>query len=93
MPSILIIDDDTAVCASLNLLLRRAKYQVAAIHRPQDLDQALAEQEPDLVLLDMNFSISTTGKDGLKLLKQLRALRPNLPVILNVLFRPVELCL
>ncbi|MFB9863216.1 sigma-54-dependent transcriptional regulator [Rufibacter immobilis] len=79
---ILIIDDDVAVRASLSLLLKQAGYATAQAEGPQEALQLAARQTPQLVLLDMNFSIETTGEDGLHLLAQLKQSYPSVPVIL-----------
>ena len=78
---ILIVDDDATVIASLKLLLARAGYTVAAVSRPAEAFPAVREQRPDLVLLDLNFRISTTGRDGMALLADLLGEFPDLPVI------------
>lgn len=79
--AILIIDDDTIVASSLELLLKRAGYRTESVHRMADALPAVARVKPSLVLLDMNFTIDTSGKDGMGLLRQLLGKYPNLPVI------------
>ncbi|WP_020571661.1 sigma-54-dependent transcriptional regulator [Neolewinella persica] len=79
--AILIIDDDTMVASSLELLLKRSGYRASSVHRPQEALPAIADKRPSLVLLDMNFTIDTSGKDGMGLLKQIMGKYPNLPVI------------
>ncbi|MGV3539391.1 MAG: sigma-54-dependent transcriptional regulator [Rufibacter sp.] len=79
---ILIIDDDVAVRASLSLLLKQAGYATAQASNPEGALQAAASLRPQLMLLDMNFSMETTGEDGLQLLGQLKELYPQVPVIL-----------
>lgn len=81
-PMILIIDDDVAVRASLSLLLKQAGYATAQAANPAEALQAAATLRPQLMLLDMNFSMETTGEDGLQLLGQLKQLYPQVPVIL-----------
>jgi two-component system, NtrC family, response regulator len=79
---ILIADDDPSVTASLALVLKQAGHAAHAVSSPS---AALAwlEREPcELVLQDMNFSRRTSGEEGLELLARIRALRPELPVIL-----------
>lgn len=79
--TILIIDDDTTVATSLELLLKRAGYRAHSVHRMDEALPAVKQFEPALVLLDMNFTIDTSGKDGMGLLKRLLAAYPRLPVI------------
>lgn len=89
--NILIVEDDIAVCTSLKLLLKRAGFQATAIQRPQELEMALQKTKPDLVLLDMNFAIETSGRQGLRLLQQLLEWQPDLPVILMTAWATVQL--
>jgi two-component system, NtrC family, response regulator len=79
---ILIVDDDVAVRASLNLMLKQNGFKTCEAVSPKEaLEQG--ELHPlQLVIMDMNFSIETTGHDGLALLGQFKKQYPNLPVIL-----------
>jgi two-component system NtrC family response regulator len=79
---LLIIDDDIAVQTSLSLLLRREGFTVKTAENPAQALETLDAETPELVLLDMNFSIETSGEEGLKLLKVIRAGYPTVPVIL-----------
>lgn len=79
---ILIIDDDVAVCTSLKLMLKRADFEVDTQHYPKDALDHLAQNRPDLVLLDMNFSIDTSGKQGLEMIDKIHKLYAGLPVIM-----------
>ncbi len=78
---ILIIDDDTTVATSLELLLKRAGYRVQSIHRMEEALPTIEAFKPALVLLDMNFTIDTSGKDGMMLLKRILTAFPRLAVI------------
>ncbi|MEM7573813.1 MAG: sigma-54 dependent transcriptional regulator [Bacteroidota bacterium] len=91
MPQILIIDDDLAVCRSLQLLLRRAGHEVDYRQRPAAGLELLKEKSLDLVLLDMNFSISSSGADGLRLVEELLSVRPDLSIILITAWATVQL--
>ncbi|GAB4414786.1 MAG: sigma-54 dependent transcriptional regulator [Bacteroidia bacterium] len=87
----MIVDDDRAVCASLTLLFARAGFEAVA---EQDPAAALAQarlRPPDLAVLDMNFTLDTSGRQGLALLRQLRAAHPDLPVILLTGWGTLEL--
>ncbi|AHJ98234.1 sigma-54-dependent transcriptional regulator [Hymenobacter swuensis] len=79
---ILIADDDLAVRTSLGLLLKQAGYAARAVATPEAVLTAVQQALPRLLLLDMNFSLDTSGHDGLKLLAQLKRLYPALPVVL-----------
>ena len=79
---ILIIDDDIAIRASLKLLLQQAGYETAEVEGPKAALSFLKAQQPELILLDMNFSVETTGEEGLALLREIKLIWPQLPVIL-----------
>ncbi|QNF31939.1 sigma-54-dependent Fis family transcriptional regulator [Adhaeribacter swui] len=81
---ILIIDDDVAVRTSLGLLLKQAKYQTVTAAGAKSALYVLHQSQPiDLIILDMNFSMDTSGRDGLELLGQIKELNPKIPVILT----------
>lgn len=79
---ILIVDDDLAIRTSLALLLKREGFQVKGAASPQDTFKILKEESPELILLDLNFSMDTSGEEGIALLKQIRSLKASVPVIL-----------
>ncbi|OWP62524.1 sigma-54-dependent Fis family transcriptional regulator [Hymenobacter amundsenii] len=79
---ILLVDDDIAVRTSLRLLLKQNGYPAEAVATPAEALRLVEKNAPRLVVLDMNFSLDTSGHDGLQLLAQLKRLRPGLPVVL-----------
>lgn len=79
---ILIVDDDIAVQTSLSLLLKSAGNEIVTADSPVQAFEVVKTQRPELVILDLNFSIDTSGKEGMELLKKIRAFDTNLPIIL-----------
>lgn len=88
---ILVIDDDAAIRTSLSLLLKRAGYAVATAAKPKEATGFVRQEAPELMLMDMNFSLSTSGDEGLTLLKQMKLLQPDVPVILMTAWGSIEL--
>ena len=88
---ILIIDDDIAIQTSLSLLFRKEGFVVRVADGPFETFEMLAEQTPDVILLDMNFSVDTSGDDGLRLLRRIRERLPHVPVILITGWGSIEL--
>lgn len=74
---ILIIDDDSAVRSSLSFMLKRAGYEAQVVPGPREAIEVVRTVAPDLILMDMNFTLSTTGEEGLTLLKQVKVFRPD----------------
>ncbi|HEV7378455.1 MAG TPA: sigma-54 dependent transcriptional regulator [Dyadobacter sp.] len=79
---LLIIDDDLAIRTSLALLLKSNGFQVKGAASPDDAYKILHNEIPELILLDLNFSISTSGDEGMTLLEGIRKHNPAIPVIL-----------
>lgn len=88
---ILIIDDDSAVRSSLEFMLKRAGYQSQTAPGPREAMEIVRSAAPDLILMDMNFTLSTTGEEGLTLLKQVKIFRPETPVILMTAWGSIQL--
>ncbi len=88
---ILIVDDDKAVCSSLQLLLQRNAYQTKVLHHTSNIQEALYTYKPDLIILDLNFSIDTSGRKGLSCLRKIMEVRPDQLVILITGWATVQL--
>ena len=76
-PLLLVVDDDKGIRDLLSRYLAEQGFRVAAAPDGQAMDQWLADNTPDLVILDLMLP----GEDGLSLARRLRADR-NLPIIM-----------
>lgn len=88
---ILICDDDATVRTSLTLVLKRAGYKVATASDQQETIDFVRKNSPELILMDMNYSNTTTGEEGLELLVKVRVFRPDVPVILITAWGSIHL--
>ncbi len=88
---ILIVDDDLSVRSSLKLLLTRARREVMAVSSPDEALDVVRRVNISLVLADMNFSNTTSGVDGIELLRRLKVLKPEVPVILITAWASIPL--
>jgi DNA-binding NtrC family response regulator len=88
---ILIIDDDMAVRTSLLLLLKSERYDVQTATTPVEGLLMVKKLRPQLVILDLNFSIDTSGDEGLDLLGRIKKIDAALPVILITGWGSIEL--
>lgn len=92
---ILVVDDDSAVQVSLALLLKQSGYETVCADGPQaaleQLQAGAAGPRFDLVLQDMNFSLQTSGEEGLDLLARIKGLEPGLPVLLMTAWGSIAL--
>ena len=84
-------DDQPDVLEALRLLLKRENIALTPVTSPGGLLAALEEQDYDAALVDLNYTRDTTsGKEGLDLLSQIRALDANLPVVVMTAWGSVE---
>src|SRR5215216_635662 len=88
---VLIVDDDPSVTTSLALLLKQAGYRSQSAATPAQALERLASETFHLVIQDMNFSRKTTGEEGMDLLKRIKAVRPQLPVVLLTAWGSIQL--
>ena len=89
---ILVVDDDKNIRLSLKLILERNGYEVALAEGPKEAIQIVRNTPAvELVLMDMNYSISTDGEEGLTLLKQVKVFRPDVPCMLMTAWGTIDL--
>ncbi|MGN6397413.1 MAG: sigma-54-dependent transcriptional regulator [Mucilaginibacter sp.] len=88
---ILVIDDDIAVRTSLLLLLKEEGYDVLDCSGPADAIRIIKKEEPELIILDLNFSNDTSGKEGMALLNQIKKINAAIPIILITGWASIEL--
>jgi sigma-B regulation protein RsbU (phosphoserine phosphatase) len=81
-PRVLIADDQSDVLEALRLLLKPEGFTVEMAASPKAVLDAVGAHTFDAVLIDLNYARDTTsGQEGLRLLADLQALVPDLPVI------------
>jgi two-component system NtrC family response regulator len=88
---VLVVDDDSAVQVSLALLLKQSGFDALCCDGPQQALAQLAAGPVDLVLQDMNFSLQTSGDEGLALLAHIKERHPGLPVLLMTAWGSIAL--
>ncbi|ULQ52719.1 sigma-54-dependent transcriptional regulator [Flavihumibacter fluvii] len=88
---VLIIDDDHAVRTSLLLLLKSEGFETLEAAAPMQALDIVAKEPVTLIILDLNFSIETSGVEGMDLLQKIRQLKPGVPVILITGWGTIEL--
>ncbi|WP_206099385.1 sigma-54-dependent transcriptional regulator [Rheinheimera riviphila] len=90
-PLVLIVEDDPAVQISLALLLKQAGYSTLLADDAATALALLTQHPVQLVVQDMNFSLQTSGEEGLALLEQIRQHWPMLPVLLMTAWGSIAL--
>lgn len=91
-PRVLAADDQPQILEALALLLRPAGFQVDTVCSPQEVLQSLRSISYDALLMDLNYSRDTTsGSEGMELLRQVSELDAQLPVIVMTAWASVDL--
>lgn len=79
---ILIIDDNEDVLFALNLLLEPYMAKIKVTTQPVRIEHFIRTFQPDVVLLDMNFSRdAVSGQEGFEWLERILAIDPKAVVI------------
>ena len=90
--TILIIDDNQGVLSALKLLLKTHFERIIALPSPITVPSLLRQENPDVVLLDMNFTDAlNSGNEGLYWLHEIKRMNPALPVVLFTAYGDIEL--
>ncbi|HEX8706270.1 MAG TPA: sigma-54 dependent transcriptional regulator [Myxococcaceae bacterium] len=89
---ILIVDDQPAVRTALEVLFELHGLESLAASSPEQALELVATEDVGVVLQDMNFSAATTeGSEGMELLRAIRRLDPELPVVLMTAWTSLEM--
>lgn len=85
---ILVVDDDASIVEVTKIILEEHGYEVFTGQNEQDLHRLLAQQEPDLVLMDVWLAQA----DGNVITKELKKEKKtkNIPIILFSALNEIE---
>lgn len=90
--TILIVDDNKGVLASLELLLETEFSEIKTANNPNQIISILQTAPVDVIILDMNFTTGiNNGNEGFYWLKRIREIAPTLPVVMLTAYGDVEL--
>jgi serine phosphatase RsbU (regulator of sigma subunit) len=89
---VLVADDQSDVLEALRLLLKAEGYELELVNSPSAILEALGRREFDLLLMDLNYARDTTsGREGLDLLSQIREIDVMLPIVAMTAWGSIEL--
>ncbi|MGH8495880.1 MAG: sigma-54-dependent transcriptional regulator [Gammaproteobacteria bacterium] len=89
---ILIADDQRDVLEALRLLLKGEPFSVETASSPVTALARIGKAAFDALLIDLNYTRDTTsGQEGLDLLRAVRQLEPELPVIVMTAWGSIDL--
>ncbi|GGH13519.1 sigma-54-dependent transcriptional regulator [Silvibacterium dinghuense] len=90
-PCVLVADDQPHILEALELLLEPEGFRLETARSPYMVLEALMSGSYDALLIDLNYTRDTTsGKEGLDLLSQIKSYDPQMPVIVMTAWANVE---
>ena len=90
--TILILDDDSSILFSLDLLLEPLFDRVITSSISEQTIRNIEDFEVDILLMDMNYTQGNyDGEEGKELLKKIRKMYPFLPILVMTAYSEVDL--
>ena len=86
MARILIIDDEADMLDNCRRILKRSGYDCLLLQESENLAQVLKEDSPDLILTDLRMP----KKDGMSVLKEAKAMDPDIVVLLFTAYGTIK---
>lgn len=78
--TLLVIDDNPSILTALKICLSNTFERILTLPRPDTAPMLLQQEQVDLILLDMNFSLGVnSGQEGLLWLRTFRWLHAHTP--------------
>jgi DNA-binding NtrC family response regulator len=91
MPTILVADDQPDIIEALRLLLKGAGFSIETARSVAEIVAAVESRPLDVVLMDLNYTRDTTsGREGLGVLRRMRELDDSLPVVVMTAWGSVD---
>jgi len=90
--TILVIDDNPSILTALKICLDGTFERILTLPRPDTAPTLLQQEQVDIILLDMNFSLGVnSGQEGLMWLRTFRRQHANIPVVLITASADIQL--
>ncbi|MBN8727574.1 MAG: sigma-54-dependent Fis family transcriptional regulator [Xanthomonadales bacterium] len=91
-PTVLVADDQRDIREALRLLLKAEGIGCVAVDGPAAALEGARRQRFDAALIDLNYSRDTTsGAEGLELLRELRKLDAELPIVVMTAWGTIDI--
>lgn len=90
--TIVVVDDNRGMLTAVEILLNGVFERVVTLSSPTRLLNTLREVQPDVLLLDMNFSSGiNSGNEGLYWLTEVKKAAPSIEVVLFTAYADIDL--
>ncbi len=90
--TLLIIDDNPAILTAAKICLAGTFGRIVTLSSPDKALHMIAEEQPQAILLDMNFSMGvSSGQEGMMWLTAIHRRFPDTPIVLITAYADVKL--
>ncbi|MBQ8454166.1 MAG: response regulator [Bacteroidaceae bacterium] len=90
--TILIIDDNASVLTAAKICLAGTFGRIVTLPSPEKALHIIAEEQPQAILLDMNFSMGvSSGQEGMMWLSAIHRRFPDTPIVLITAYADIKL--
>ena len=90
--TILVVDDNPAILTAARICLGGVFGKVITQASPESILATMNQENVDVVLLDMNFTLGVnSGQDGLLWLRSIHKMHPDVPVVLITAYADIKL--
>lgn len=90
--TILVVDDNPAILTTLEICLDGVFSRILTLTKPDNVLGMLKQEQIDVILLDMNFSLGiNSGQEGILWVNAIHRRYPNIPVVLMTAYADVRL--
>lgn len=90
--TLLAVDDNPAILTAVKICLKGVFENIITLSKPDTILTVLQQEDIDVILLDMNFSLGVnSGQDGMIWLQTIHRRHPNIPVVLITAYADVKL--
>ena len=81
--TILVVDDNPAILTTLEICLDGVFSRILTLTKPDNMLGMLKQEQIDVILLDMNFSLGiNNGQEGILWVSAIHRRYPNIPIVL-----------
>ena len=89
---ILIVDDDTDILLTAEIVLKQKFTNVKTANHPEQMSVLFEKENFDVVLLDMNYTPGdNSGKEGMKWISKLHRTQPNTKIVVITAYGDVDI--
>lgn len=91
-PVVLIADDQADILQALRVMLRAEGCKVKTVTSPEAALEAIAGQQFDVAVIDLNYARDTTsGREGVSLIREIGKLDADLPIVVMTAWATIDL--